>query len=102
MEEEIIKELKLDYDKLSNEIIEPLSNWVKSIKHDKDEYNNKYTISSIVRTFESLSPELVGKLCCISANQMKYALYINGFLPDNYETNEWVFKIDNTQDFEWK
>jgi hypothetical protein len=98
----IIKQLEDEYNKLSREIKEPLNNWVRSIKHTKDRYNNKYTISSIVRTFEALSPEIVGKLCCISADQMKYAMYINDFKPDSLIVNEWVFKIDDEQDFEWK
>lgn len=99
--DKILKNLKEEYDKLSKEVANPLDNWIKSLKPSK-EYNYNHTSYGIKHYFESVSMDLFGKPFTVSNDQFKYAMYKNGFEPDNYEDKNWCFMIDEKQKFNWE
>ena len=84
--EDIINKLKEEYDKLSNEVTEPLDNWIKSLK-ESEEYNYNHTSIGLSYQFENASSTLFGKPFCVSNDQFKYAMYKNGYEPDDYEVD---------------
>lgn len=98
--EDIVNKLKEEYDKLSNEVTEPLDNWIKSLK-ENEEYNYNHTSIGLSYQFENASSTLFGKPFCVSNDQFKYAMYKNGYEPDEYEDYGWCFKIAEKQDFNW-
>jgi len=97
---EILENLKQEYDKLSLEVTKPLNTWINSIK-TSDEYNLNHTSVGLIGEFGKVSLSLFGKPFCVSNEQFKYAMYLNGFEPDNYGDYAWCFKIDEKQDFKW-
>lgn len=99
--EKIIENLKEEYDKLSNEVSEPLDNWIKELK-TSTEYNYDHTSYGIKHYFEKISNTLFGKPFCVSNDQFKYAMYKNGFEPDDYNDKNWCFKLAEEQDFKWE
>ena len=98
--ERILENIKTEYDKLSDEVKQPLNTWINSLKQS-DEYNYNHTSIGLSQQFEIISMSLFGKPFCVSNDQFKYAMYINGFEPDAYEDYSWCFKIDEKQDFNW-
>lgn len=98
--EEVLENLKIEYEKLSNEVSEPLDNWIKALK-GSEEYNYNHTSIGLSHQFETASSTLFGKPFCVSNDQFKYAMYKSGYEPDNYEDYSWCFKIAEKQDFNW-
>lgn len=99
--DEVLEKLKTEYEKLSIEVTQPLNNWIKSLKRTTEEFNYNHTSVGLSHTFEKLSLSLYGKPFCVSNDQFKYAMFINGFDPDNYKDYSWCFKIEEQQDFKW-
>ena len=94
-----LNKLKLEYDKLNDDTIYALNKWISYIKSGK-EYNYNHTSYGIKHYFETAT-SILGKPYCVSNDQFKYAMYINGFEPDEITDDSWCFKISEKQNFNW-
>lgn len=95
----VLDTLKLEYEKLGEETKYALNKWISYLNKDTT-YNYNHTSYGLKNYFEKAS-DMLGKLYCVSNAQFKYAMYINGFEPDEITDDSWCFKISEKQNFNW-
>lgn len=94
-----IELLEQEYNKLGDDTKYALNKWISHLKSAK-EYNYNHTSYGLKSYFE-IASDMLGKLYCVSNDQFKYAMYKNGFEPDDYNDDNWCFKISEKQKFNW-
>lgn len=95
----ILNKLEEEYLKLSDETKVALNKWAKSL-NESNEYNYNHTSYGLKHYFEN-DITLLGKPYCVTNDQFKFAMFINKFEPDDYEEENWCFKISEKQHFDW-
>ena len=96
---DIIQKLKNEYDVLDDEIKLALDAY-SAYLITSDTYNYNHTSYALKCKFEEQSAG-IGRDYKVSHNQFKYALYKNGYIPDDETDEYWCFKIAEQQKFIW-
>ena len=94
-----LKELEEEYNQLEEDIKLILDAWCACL-NTSENYNYNHTSYGLKSIFDFQNKSL-NREVDVSHNQFKYALYKNGFEPDDEADDFWCFKISEEQKFTW-
>lgn len=98
--DQILELLASEFSTLEKEVQYALDKWIDTLVIS-DEYNYNHTSYGLAKCFERVSSTL-GKPYCLKNDQLKYAMYQKGFIPDDITEENWCFKLAEKQAFNWE